>query len=310
MIKIRIKKKNLSESLKITTSGLKNVLAFLDSTKSSAQDQLHKFSIPYREVSFENDSILNGLVLTHLINSLGKNNDSLKDFEKYWDNDRKRFSDSLIEKIKSLSFSGYVKAIYSKTPPSIGGKFTAKTAKGSTISLLKITVYMNNTLSPEDLEATVVHELQHFTQYINQLSTNYNQQLKKIKNFNDIVPINVEDLVITVGIGRDPTGIKYSKNMSLKDYYISDDEYETYLTSMVNTCYHYIVKNNDFDPSSESVQSYVSKFVKRLITEDAFARKVFLTLGIKNTYDIFKEIFKVRQNELIKDLYKDLEKRL
>lgn len=311
MIKILIKnKKSLNESLKISTSGLKNVLAFLDSTKSNAQDQLHKFSIPYSEVSFENDSILNGLVLTHLINSLGKNNNSLKDFEKYWDNDRKSFSDALIKKIKSLSFNGYVKAIYSKTPPSIGGKFTAKTAVGSTMSLLKITVYMNNSFAPEDLEATVVHELQHFTQYINQLSRDYNEQLKKVKTFSDIVPIKIEDLVITVGIGRDPTGIKYSKNMSLKDYYISDDEYETYLTSMVNTCYHYIVKNNDFNPSTESVSSYVSNFIKRLVTEKTFARNVFSTLGIRNTYDIFESILKARKKELIKDLYIDLQKRL
>lgn len=176
------------------------------------------------------------------------------------------------------------------------------------MSLLKITVYMNNSHTPEDLEATVVHELQHFTQYINQLSRDYNEQLKKIKTFSDIEPIKIEDLVITVGIGRDPTGIKYSKNMSLKDYYISDDEYETYLTSMVNTCYRYIVKNNNFNPSTESVSSYVSNFIKKLVTEKTFARNVFSTLGIRNTYDIFESILKARKKELIKDLYIDLEK--
>ncbi len=304
MIKIKI----LKEDLKHSSSAFKNIFSILKSSKSTGQDKLFAVDIPYREVSFNNKSILNGLVLTHLINNLG--NESLNEFEKYWDKETKKFSDKLINKILSLSFNAYAKAVYSSTPENEGGKFSYKTAKESSKTILKINVFMKNSKSDVDLGNTIVHELQHFTQFINQLSRDYNEQLKIVKSLDEIKPLRVEDLTITVGIGKTPTGIKYNKAMSKEDYYISDDEYETYLTSMINTCYYYVVVKKLFDPTKESISSFASNFIKKIISDKSFANNVFISLGVANLIEAFDNILSVRKKELIKDLYQGLQKRL
>ncbi len=304
MIKIKI----LKEELRYSKKAFKNILSSLKSTKTTKQDFLFKISLPYEEVSFSNKSILNGLVLTHLINNLGITD--LTKYEKYWDSKSKSFSDEFIDQIYSLSFNGYAKAVYSITPKGEGGTFNYKTAANSYITILKLSVFMNNSRTDVDLGNTIVHELQHFTQFINQLSRDYNQQLKKAKSLKDIKPILVDDLVITVGIGKDPTGIKYYKGMPREEYYISDDEYETYLTSMINTCYYYIVINKLFNPKMQTTASFASTFIKDIVYDNQFAQKVFISLGVANLIDAFDNILSARKKELIKDLYQGLENKL
>jgi hypothetical protein len=308
MIKLIIKqnKKILKEELKYSKNAFNLAFKFLNNSK---EDSVLKIPIAYEEISFNSAPAENGLVLTHLINNLGQNIDYIKKFEKYWDFDKKTFTQSIIKQVKSLSFNNiYFKAVHSEKPNNLGGKLTSKSVKGSEASIIKITTYMNNTNTEEDLQGTLVHELQHVTQYINQISVNYYKQLLKVSSFSEITPEKIENLVINVGIGRDPKGIKYSKDLSLSDYYISDDEYETYLTSVVRTCYSYVLKNEKFD--IKQISDFTSKFATKLVNDKNFAREVLLTHGVKNLFDIFQAILKARPKELIRDIKIDLEKML
>jgi hypothetical protein len=308
MIKILIKenKKLLKEELKYSKTLANTAFKFL---KDSTKDNTIKIPIPYNEVSFDTKEIKNGLVFVHLINNLGQGINYVKKFEKYWNANTKSFSENILKQTSGLSFNNmYFKAVHSETPKNIGGRFTFKSVKGSEASIIKIYTYMNNTSSDKDLEGTIIHESQHVTQYINQLAKNYYKQLKTIQSFDELRPEKIEDVVIDVGIGRDPKGIKYSKDMSLEDYYISDDEYETYLTSIVRTCYSYVIKNESYD--FDKLSDFTSKFVGKLINNKEFAKQVLLSHGIKNLFDIFQNILHARPKELIRDIKIDLEKML
>lgn len=308
MIKLIIKqsKKNLNEELKYSKNVFNLAFKFLNNSK---EDSVLKIPISYEEISFNSKAVENGLVLTHLINNLGQNIEYIKKFEKYWDFDKKTFTQSIIKQVKSLNFNNvYFKAAYNEKPNNLGGKLTTKSVKGSEASIVKITTYMNNTNTDEDLAGTIVHELQHVTQYLNQISLNYYKQLLKVSSFSQINPIKIENLVINVGIGRDPKGIKYSKELSLSDYYISDDEYETYLTSIVRTCYSYVLKKEKFE--IKQISDFTSKFVTKIVNDKNFAKEVLLTHGVKNLFDIFQNILKARPKELVRDIKIDLEKML
>lgn len=292
MIKILIKESILRE-VQISDPAVDEIYNFIINYKQGSPKQtIIKFPFKHLPGMHHKDQ-QNGLVIYAFLN-LKKINipDVIK---KSWNKEKKEFSEYLLEKMFN-DLKVEIVARLDMDKQSEDGKLIIKEDDTMVVSINYHDAIKNGEF---EVKQIIRHELEHISQVIPYVCLKYGHDLSKT---NDPALVQKKTLFsqkAKYAIGSNPTGLSpYSReevrknNISAKDaierYYVSDDEFETWMSDLTAYYFKYLEDLNliNRDIASRSTAKDLAKsYVDTLTTDDVF-RKKFARSSEKNRRNV------------------------
>lgn len=255
MLKIKFKTKKLlrEAELKYSTTAFNQMFDIVMKHFENYRDvAAYSMDIPADEVLYtKNKNILSGFIALVELDILKKD---LSHLVENWDTKTARFSDEIIKKYLDNYYYPFSFIITNKTDSQ------GSVSIASTIKKAVMTLNVERIETQDEIKTTLKHELQHLTQIVNGHCLKYYDSLKNNKN--DIskvesVPYKLGEKKF--GTGKQKTGLKQDASLEdayanastpeeqvqiLKRYFGDDDEYETWLSEIVEKYFIWLKKND------------------------------------------------------------------
>ena len=251
MIKVKISsKEQINEEIKYSADLQNQITDYIDNFRSKKDNKnIRLFKLKLKDILYINKTISKGLPFYSAFNI---KNTSLKQISNAYDKSSNTFNNDYINELINQYVTIRVRMV--DVPQDAYPKEKIFAILGSyeknDEQHFYIKIFYKNINTQKDAAETVIHELQHITQHINNLCLHYSSDLK---NFND--PLKVQPILTPMKtdtlFGKASSSIKYSEqelaniSSNAKKYLVfSPKEYKVWMTELINSYTSWLIDND------------------------------------------------------------------